>query len=370
MNQNHNITTNRLKEIDGLRGVAILLVLSFHYLNNQLVDNADFTSKLLAKLTGFGWVGVDLFFVLSGFLIGSILIYNKGAKNYFKTFYLRRIVRIIPNYFLLLFVFGFIFNLPFFKGNYFLSSRGEIPYWSYFAMVHNFYMAYFNNFGNRALSITWSIGIEEQFYILFPFLTFYLKDRYLPFILGAFVISSIIIRASYSTWMPQYVLLPSRMDGLSIGFLVAYCHQNGILERKKTIVLKASQWVIFGSILFSAFLYFRFNDLGPIKHTLFSMFFSGVLVFTLLRKDSRFSNFLQTKTLTWIGTISYSLYLFHYVILGLVYHINGKQGIGITNINDIALTVIALTLSLGFSFLVYRFLEKPMVNLGKKVQYQ
>lgn len=370
MSQNHNITASRIKEIDGLRGVAILLVLSFHYLNNQLVDNTDLTSRLVAKSTGFGWVGVDLFFVLSGFLIGSILIFNKGSKNYFKTFYLRRILRIVPNYFLLLIIFGFIFNLRFFKGNYFLSSSGEIPYWSYFLMVHNFYMAYFNNFGNRALSVTWSIGIEEQFYILFPFLTFYLKDRYLPIILVFFVIGSIIIRANFSTWIPQYVLLPSRLDGLSIGFLVAYYHQNGILEANKKITIQFFQWVILGSIMLSAYLYFRFNDLGVIKHTIFSLFFSGILVFSLIRRESWFGSFLRTKILTWIGTISYSLYLFHYLILGLVYHINGKWGIGINNFSDIVLTIIALIISLGFSFLIYQFLEKPMVTLGKKANYQ
>ncbi|HKP32089.1 MAG TPA: acyltransferase family protein, partial [Chitinophagaceae bacterium] len=79
----------RIKELDGLRGIAILLVLSFHYINNQMVNRTDTLSKAITKATSFGWVGVDLFFVLSGFLIGSILIANKLKDNYFRTFYIR-----------------------------------------------------------------------------------------------------------------------------------------------------------------------------------------------------------------------------------------------------------------------------------------
>ena len=104
--------SERIKELDGLRGVAILLVVSFHYINNQLINTPGIVAKSLFTLTSFGWVGVDLFFILSGFLIGSILIKEKGKPNYFSTFYIRRIVRIIPNYYLLLGVFAILLSVP------------------------------------------------------------------------------------------------------------------------------------------------------------------------------------------------------------------------------------------------------------------
>ena len=106
-----NFENSRIKQLDGLRGLAVLFVVAFHYINNQisngLVDQQSATTfqKILLKATYFGWVGVDLFFVLSGFLIGSILLRNKKSINLFKTFYIRRFVRIIPIYYLLLLVF-------------------------------------------------------------------------------------------------------------------------------------------------------------------------------------------------------------------------------------------------------------------------
>lgn len=82
----------RISQIDGLRAVASLLVVSFHYINNQLTNSQGTIGKFFAKLFSFGWAGVDLFFVLSGFLIGSILISNKKKNKYFSIFYIRRFV--------------------------------------------------------------------------------------------------------------------------------------------------------------------------------------------------------------------------------------------------------------------------------------
>src|SRR6478672_4590891 len=147
--------SNRLTELDGLRGIAILLVISFHYLNNQLFESNNRLGKLLASGTQFGWLGVDLFFVLSGFLIGTILIANKHSQNYFKTFFVRRVVRIVPNYFLLLICFTIIWKFGLFSDNVYLWENNNIPLWSYYAMLHNVYMAIRNSFGNNALTITW-----------------------------------------------------------------------------------------------------------------------------------------------------------------------------------------------------------------------
>ena len=170
----------RLVAIDGIRGIAILMVVSFHYLNVQLVNSTSTIGKIFSKATYFGWVGVDLFFVLSGFLIGTILLKNKTSKNYFSTFYIRRIVRIIPNYYLLLIIYIVINFFEVFKNDYNLTGNNVIPIWSYFLMVHNFFMAHINNLGNESIVITWSIGIEEQFYLLIPFVLYKMNSRFLP----------------------------------------------------------------------------------------------------------------------------------------------------------------------------------------------
>ncbi len=359
----------RIKELDGLRGIAILMVISFHYLNNQLENNHDKTSKIISKLTAYGWVGVDLFFVLSGFLIGSVLIANKNSPYFFKTFFIRRIVRIIPNYFLLLIVFVIIWSLPYFDRNTFLAVHEPVPVWSYFLMVHNFYIAHFQNFGNRALSVSWSIAIEEQFYLLFPFIVFFIRNKWLPYLLLFFVILAVVVRSLFTNWIPQYVLLPSRLDGLAIGFLIAYAHLGNIINANRLKVVRLLWALLVVVMCACAFLFWRYNDIGVIKHTLFATAFAAVLIFALVYPHTWYGSLLRNKILVWIGTISYSLYLFHYLILGLAYHISGKNGIKMQSFGDAVITIIAFACSLAISYLIYRVLELPMVRFGKKYRY-
>lgn len=364
-----SIAPRRIIELDGLRGIAILLVVSFHYINNQMVDRTDSLSKAITKATSFGWVGVDLFFVLSGFLIGSILIANKSSQNYFKTFYARRFVRIVPNYFLLLIVFLTMWNLPYFASNYFLSGKQEIPFWSYFLMVHNFFMAKYETLGNDALSVTWSIGIEEQFYLLFPFIVYFFPRKWIPWILVTLIFGAFGFRSLFDHWIPRYVLLPSRMDGLAIGFLIGYLSQTGALVTYRKLILKASRLVIILILAICTLSYWKYNDLGIAKHTLFAIGFGILVIYALMLPKTWLGSFLRSKALVWIGAISYSLYLFHYLIMVVVFHIAGYTGVGIFGIKEIILTIIAFSTSLIVSWLIYRWLEQPMVKIGKRFKY-
>lgn len=360
----------RIAELDGLRGLAILMIISFHYLNNQLIQSLNEWGILLSKVTSFGWIGVDLFFVLSGFLIGTILIRNKGSENYFSSFYLRRLVRIIPNYFLLMIIFMVIIIVPWFANNYFLTGNNVIPLWSYFAMLHNFYMAHLANLGNDAMSVTWSIGIEEQFYILFPIIVYFLKDHWLPIVLGVAIVSASFLRDGYQSWIPPYVLLPCRMDAISLGAIVAWVNQRSDLKA----LAKKYFWLLFACLLadlmICGFLFVKFNDLGIVKNTLFAIGFAVMLVFALTYSDSWYGKMLRTKILVWVGAISYSLYLFHYLILGLFHHCAGnKSGIGINDTNDVLVSIVAFIVSILFSWLVFKLLETPFVNWGKRFKY-
>lgn len=360
----------RILEIDGLRGIAILLVVSFHYINNQLHQSDHIIGIILSKVTGFGWVGVDLFFVLSGFLIGSILLSKKRSKNYFKTFYIRRIVRIVPNYYLLLFVFILILHSGYFDSNNFLTGNNSIPLWSYFLMVHNFLMADLGNLGNRSISITWSIGIEEQFYIVFPFILYKLKNGLLPWLLGLIVILAILSRIPNDHhWIPNYVLLTSRADALSFGIIIAWINLNYSIYQIATKHRYLLLILLFATILLCGILYANYSDLGILRHTFFSFIFSILVVLALGYNKNFYGKFLRNRQLRWIGRISYSLYLFHYLILGLLHHIFGQRDITIRNMSDVALTIIAFAISLTFSFLIYTYLEAPMIKIGKKYNY-
>ena len=359
----------RIPEIDGLRGIAILLVVSFHYVNNQLTNSTNFIGKVLCKVTGFGWVGVDLFFVLSGFLIGSVLLANKQSENYFKTFYIRRIVRIIPNYYLLLVVFLIVISIDAFKSNSFLTGENIIPLWSYFLLCQNFFMAKFNSLGNHPMGVTWSIAIEEQFYILIPFILYKLRNNWVPFVLAIITIVALIARTQFEDWLPRYVLLICRADSLSLGILIAWIKLNfncdGFVARNRKSLLA----ILVADLLICGFCYAMFGDLGVFKHTLFAIIFSIMVLFAIGHNQNIYGAFLRTKWLNWIGAISYSLYLFHDYVIGITYHLFGKNGVMISGVYDIGITVFAFFLSLLISYVIYLYLETPMIKIGKKYKY-
>ncbi|HKP32149.1 MAG TPA: acyltransferase, partial [Chitinophagaceae bacterium] len=269
----------------------------------------------------------------------------------------------------LLIVFLVIWNIPYFQSNYFLSGKQEIPFWSYFLMIHNFFMANYETLGNDTLSITWSIGIEEQFYLLFPFLIYFLDKKWIPWLLGTLVFVAIGFRSLFDHWIPRYVLLPARMDGLAIGFLIGYLNQTGLLDKHRKQILTASMFIFPVILVTCAFLYWKYGDLGVGKHTLFAIVFGIMIIYALKLSRSWYGSLLRNKALMWIGTISYSLYLFHYLMLVLVFHFAGYTGTGIFGIKEVILVIVAFISSLIISWLIYRLLEQPMVKIGKRFTY-
>ncbi len=366
----------RIPQIDGLRAIAILLVISFHYINNQLTGSVSALAKFFYFITSFGWAGVDLFFVLSGFLIGTILIANRQKDNYFFTFYIRRFVRIIPNYYLLIFVFIVVSQISIFSTDYFVSGNQNIPTWSYFLMVHNIYMAALHNMGNSAMSVTWSIGIEEQFYLIIPFIIYYLKPKLLPFLLVCFIVLANIFRLYHPVQPTEnfsiaaYVLLPCRMDAISFGVLIAWINYNYDLTDLVNKYYSKIILLMLSIVIFCGLLLLLYGDIGIIRNSLFALFFTFAIVVGLAKPRSIYGNFLANKSLNWIGKISYSLYLFHYIILGIFIVIGERVLLKPNNVERILISILALAFSLPFSWFIYKYLETPFVNLGKKANYK
>jgi peptidoglycan/LPS O-acetylase OafA/YrhL len=194
----------KIKEIDGLRAIAILLVVAWHYLGAS-----DGPQSLPWRIFIFGRSGVDLFFVLSGYLITSILLNNRASPNYFSEFYGRRAFRILPIYGVML--------LIFFAGKCSGVGRvffdGALPWWSYAAGLQNIWMVIDQTYGAIWLAGTWSLAIEEQFYLLFPFLVLWLPPAVLPRLLIATLVLCPVGRIiSYLAGdeFGYYVLMPLR----------------------------------------------------------------------------------------------------------------------------------------------------------------
>src|ERR1700746_660274 len=164
----------RIPALDGLRGTAILLVLLRHAIFGVTsVQGIEAHSRFASFVIACGqlsWSGVDLFFVLSGFLIGGILLDVRASPNYFKTFYIRRIFRIVPLYYPWLFC---LIGLLFFSGSAFQKQSAHLGIdwrtWGHFLFLQNLWTNHYSTLADWWLGVTWSLAIEEQFYLAAPF---------------------------------------------------------------------------------------------------------------------------------------------------------------------------------------------------------
>ncbi|MBV8552615.1 MAG: acyltransferase [Acidobacteriaceae bacterium] len=250
----------RIPQLDGLRGIAILLVLFHHCTVVQPGQGG--MEAVLSRLANIGPHGVDLFFVLSGFLITGILLDTKSLAGYFRKFYTRRALRIFPLYYLIVLV--CVVVLPFVvlkvpaaahKVARLVSAPSDWPW--YVLYLSNFLIAKQQNWVHPVLGVTWSLAIEEQFYLVWAPIVF-LLDRSKVKTLGltllgiTFCARWLMLLKGYS-WIQLYVLPWCRMDGLALGALIAVSLRDGshYIRRFAT----AAKWIAIVGTLFFVCLY-------------------------------------------------------------------------------------------------------------------
>lgn len=359
----------RIVVLDGIRGIAILMILAFHYVNNSLTSSQHNspTLKILEKSTEWGWAGVDLFFVLSGFLIGSILLSNRLGNNYFKAFYTRRVFRILPTYFLLLVLF-FSLRIFFNKPNSYIFDN-PLPIWSYLTFTQNFIMGIKGTFGSQGLGPTWSLAIEEQFYLLAPLLIFLIKPQKTIYWLIAIILAAPIFRHFSTNWYMSYTWFTSRMDSLAIGMVLAWyiyaTKQKWFKPLTNKLLILCLCFILITMLTLEVF----YGSMGIFKHTFIALFFAILILLTLDAKGF-IKKILSWNVLVWFGLISYPLYLFHNFFNGILHQVfTGNLKPKLEEYHDLLLTLISLLLSLAFSHLVHKYLEQPFITIGKKFKY-
>jgi len=220
--------------LDGVRGIAILLVLFHHF---TVLDPATTFGAWMGFVALLGWSGVDLFFVLSGFLITGILIDARGGGSYFSSFYIRRSLRIFPLYFLAVFL-SFVV-LPRFPGLHeTLAGPTQVEQWPYWAYLVNFAIAERGQFVHGVLDIAWSLAIEEQFYIVWAVVVWALPARLLGPACALLVVLAPVLRNlslnAGADPVAVYVLPHFRADTLALGGLLAWVSRQGFLDRLAT----------------------------------------------------------------------------------------------------------------------------------------
>ena len=232
---------DRVPELDGLRGVAILLVLLFHYISIEGLTKTGSWSFILQRIVIMGWTGVDLFFVLSGFLIGGILIDARGSPTYFKTFYVRRFFRIIPVYYL--WILGYVLLVS--MGGAFVRAHshsgavlqvGQAIY-AHFLFLQNLGFIHVSGLTGAWFSHTWSLAVEEQFYLVAPLVIWFLSPRRLFIFLAVIVAGVPLLRFCLlqyfhaAPWLVG-VVMPTRADSFAVGMLAAILWRNASVRAR------------------------------------------------------------------------------------------------------------------------------------------
>ncbi len=309
--------------LDGLRGVAILLVVVVHTLPFQLTGYAGVHSALKNVLCSAG-LGVQLFFVLSGFLISGILLDSKQSPNYFRNFYGRRVLRIFPLYYGVILGFWVIAALRGFLGDKLFVK--ELPW--LFTYTSNVLMMlkndwYVFNFGKVSIGHFWSLAVEEQFYLVWPAAVWFFSKTTLkwacllaiPFAFGA----RVILLYAANNAAGAFVFTPCQLDSLAVGALLSVL----VREREETVAAMAWPMALAGGLAWIVCCVDK-NLLLTAGVTAFGVMSAGLLAICLYHPlGSVFAN----GPLRAFGKFSYAIYVFHVILLPFVVQYRNTFGL-------------------------------------------
>jgi len=306
------LSARHVRSLDGVRGVALSLVL-MHSLNVMDLPDAGAFSSVLEHVFEVGWIGVQLFFVLSGYLITGILIDSRGSTGYLRSFYARRALRIWPLYYAVLVV--FLVVVPFFGwGKQWLQgAEHQVWLWTYLV---NWVEPYGQ--GVRLFSHFWSLAVEEQFYLIWPFVVRWCSLRQLAWVASGMVVVALLTRL----WMVNvgasedaiYMFTICRMDALAAGALVA------IAMRCPSIAPRLERLGLPGLILFAsgALVTQGYHRTGAVPQVLGYLLLTivfAIVVASCAGESSRLpGRTMQSGLLVSIGRYSYGMYIFGMVL--------------------------------------------------------
>ncbi len=386
-----NQAIHYIPELDGLRGIAIILVVLFHA---GIPPAANFNPlPFLYNILTLGSSGVDLFFVLSGFLITSILLSTKDAppRSYFWSFYARRFLRIFPLYFLAVALFFYV-ELPFMQshgGGSGISRSDQVWYWTYL-------MNWRDATGHiiDPLIHFWSLGIEEQFYFIWPAVVFFCAIRYFPALCIGLGAISLVLRLILSTGnfmapglLPEFIhrATITRLDTLAVGALIAVLVLNPNWRKRVRRQVKLIAPAAFGAwfamwLAAQQGISFPWDTFGYLATAIAF----GCVVFVCVTDEG--SNHRLCRVARWgpmrsIGRYSYAMYVVHifvkrYVNTTMVMIVLPRllrvPYLGAVPPIFFSLFVLAINLGIGYvlAFVSWHAFEKHFLGLKKYFPYQ
>lgn len=359
----------RLQGLDHLRALAIIFVFLFHYF---ILSGGQ--PAWLPGAASFGWTGVDLFFVLSGFLISSQLFVQikKGQHISFKNFFARRFFRIVPAY---LVTVALYFYFPFFR-----EKESLPPLWKFLTFTQNLGL---NLKDKGTFSHCWSLCVEEHFYLLLPLTLITLQSFKLlrsayGILFGLFAFGFLIRYMSYTSlylphidseapWMYwyQFIYYPtySRLDGLLAGVSIAAIYQF-LPQTWKYISRSGNMLIVLGlAILTGA--YFLCEDQMTFNASVFGFPLVALGYGLIVAGAVSTSSFLykwSSKATYFLATLSYAIYLTHKGVIHMTHKIlSGFK------IHDNLMLFICMATCIGFAWLLHTIVEKPLIQLGRRI---
>jgi peptidoglycan/LPS O-acetylase OafA/YrhL len=361
--------------LDGIRGIAIVLVLLHHY--TLLEPQASTEAAFLVLL---GWAGVDVFFVLSGFLITSILIGSRESRRYFTSFYARRTLRIFPLYYLIVFLAFYV--LPLFPSWHdLLVGPHDGRQWRYWLYLVNFEISKDNDFQHGVLDVAWSLAIEEQFYIVWAVVVWLVSPRALGWICGAIVATAPLARtialAHGADPVDVYVLPHYRADALATGALLAWLFHRGLLTHLK----RSAPWILAAAAVTAVSCAFADGTpwwWGPwtqrVGDSAFALAAAGLIIAVLTRPaSSLWPRALSAGWLRAFGKYSYCLYLIHLPIMRVVreFVLAPEQfgALGSPWIGQVLFYAVATIPAFGLSWLSWKLYEAPILKFKERFAY-
>ena len=344
-----------MPELDVVRGIAILLVLFYHGVAPPLNATLSSAGKLFFHLSQYGWVGVNLFFVLSGFLITGILIDSRNRAGYFRRFYLRRALRILPALCATLLI---------------LKFGGWIS-WRFLALAAVF-LANCAPFFRVALEYPplWSLAVEEHFYLLWPGLVRRFSPASLALLLAVIGLLTPALRTlgfMFAGYRADYVPLYSwfNLDGIALGALVAIWLRQPSFKRshlKRTAPLMLAG----GAVAFALVAAQRTTEVA-LSATACNVASAGLLACMLLLGTSPWARAVNRPVLKSFGYISYGLYLIHVLAFRLAEIILSHAGWLSSTKPEVTMLlrlVVGCALATLVAYLSRRSLEERFLQLG------
>lgn len=364
--------------LDGLRGIAVLLVLTFHF-SWEFSERSPFFVGLKHVLWS-GWMGVDMFFVLSGYLITRGLVKDSAFSvgKRLKLFWARRAFRIFPLYYIVLIV-GTIVCIA-------LGQTQHVPgagYWLYF---QNYTLA-FDPMPLRWTAHFWSLAIEEQFYFVWPLFVLLVAKAWRPRFALGLLVASAIARAALLLALPKilhwdpeqaaklvYRATPTHMDGLLVGALLAMLEREADHPWNAWVQKVARPTFFLGLVALLGMMVWT-HGFGTydrrvmiLGYPLLAVLFGASVV---LAANGRFSpvtqNVLSSGILASVGKVSYGMYIFHWVFVALLADpmriAMETQGAMLSSAMSVGAIVLGIAASYLLAQVSYRFVESPFLKL-------